>query len=255
MSTWNPETYLQFERERTLPCRDLVSRIELQAPLQIADLGCGPGNSTAVLAERWPAAKILGVDNSPEMLKMARSSKIRAEWLEADILNWSPRESFDLIFSNAALQWVPDHETLIPKLFGFVIRDGALAFQMPTRTDLWFEVLTKLLESPAWKDRLRSASSDFFSRELPFYYDRLSESSRKIDLWATEYSHVLPNAEAVVDWTRGTALRPLLSQLPDSRSRGIFLSDYTKEIAKAYPRQPDGKILFPFLRRFVIAYR
>ena len=255
MSAWNPETYLQFEKERTLPCRDLASRIELDTPSRIADLGCGPGNSTAVLAERWPKAGILGIDNSPEMLKIARSSKVRAEWMEADILCWNPQEQFDLIFSNAALQWVPDHEKEIPRLFSLVRWGGALAFQMPTRTDLWFDALQTLLNSSAWKNQFQSASSDFYSHELPFYYRMLAKPAKRIDLWETKYFHVLQSPEAVVEWTKGTALRPLLDQLPDNSAREAFVREYTKETDLAYPRQPDSKILFPFLRRFVVAYR
>jgi len=255
MSAWNPEIYLQFEKERTLPCKDLVSRIELESPSSIADLGCGPGNSTAVIEEKWPKAELLGIDNSPEMLEKARLSKVRAEWLRADILHWKPEKTFDLIFSNAALQWVPDHETTIPRLFSFVKSGGALAFQMPTRTDLWSDVLERLRQSSSWKDRFHSASSEFYSHEPRSYYDLLSGSSRKIDLWETKYYHVLPNAAAVVEWTKGTALRPLLDQLPDSKTREAFIREYTLELTRAYPAHPDGKLLFPFLRRFVVAYR
>ncbi len=255
MSAWNPATYLQFEKERTLPCRDLASRIELDAPSRIADLGCGPGNSTAVLAERWPKASILGIDNSPEMLKIARSSQFRADWLETDILRWNPDEQCDLIFSNAALQWIPDHEKEIPRLFELVRRGGALAFQMPTRTDLWFDVLVKLVNSSSWKNQFRSASSDFYSHELPFYYGLLAKTAGRIDLWETKYFHVLPSPEAVVDWTKGTALRPLLDQLSNANTREAFVSAYTDEIKLAYRKEADERILFPFLRRFVIAYQ
>jgi trans-aconitate 2-methyltransferase len=255
MSSWNPETYLKFEKERTLPCRDLIFRIELDTPSRIADLGCGPGNSTAVLAERWPRARILGIDNSAEMLKIARSSQVRAEWLETNILRWNPNEQYDLIFSNAALHWVPDHEKEIPRLFGLVRIGGALAFQMPTRTDLWFDVLQKLLNSSTWKNQFRPTSSDFFSHELPFYYGLLSKTARRIDLWETKYFHVLSSAEAVVDWTKGTALRPLLDRLSDGSAREAFVRAYTNEIKLAYRKEADGRILFPFLRRFVIAYR
>jgi len=254
MSTWNPASYLKFERERTLPCRDLVSKIEINATSQIADLGCGPGNSTAVIAERWPEAEIVGVDNSPEMLKAARESGIAAEWELSDIRKWNPRVLFDLVFSNAALQWIPDHEKEIPRLFSFVARGGALAFQIPTHTDLWYNILEELLHSSKWSGRFRDASSDFYSNELGFYYDLLSPRSKQLDLWETEYYHVLSNPENIVEWTKGTALRPLLDRLPNSESRSAFLAEYSEAISKAYPKQPDGAALFPFLRRFVVAY-
>lgn len=255
MSAWNPHDYLRFERERTLPCRDLASRIELSSPLTIVDLGCGPGNSTAVLAQRWPNSKIIGIDNSPQMLKIARKSKIRVEWLQADVRQWKPSETFDLIFSNAALQWITNHETELPRIFNYVTEGGAFAFQVPTRTDLWYEVLQKVLNSRTWKEWFRDQVQDFDSRELPIYYDILSSRSTNIDLWETEYFHVLPEPSAVVEWTRGTALRSLLDRLPDAKTRDAFVADYTKEIALSYPKRSDGRILFPFLRRFVISYR
>lgn len=254
MAIWNPDRYLKFGRERTLPCRDLVSRIELISPTQIADLGCGPGNSTEVLAERWPSAKIMGVDNSSEMLKRAKESKVRAEWELADIQRWTSAISFDLIFSNAALQWVPDHEREILRLFSLVAPGGALAFQIPTRTDLWYEVLDKLVKSEVWKNRFRQTEPDFFSHELYFYYDLLSNGSKRIELWETKYYHIMPGPDDVVEWIRGTALRPLLERLPDENSRKEFVDDCTKAMSDAYPRQKDGNLIFPFLRRFVIAY-
>ena len=244
-----------FERERTLPCRDLVNRIELSSPSRIVDLGCGPGNSTAVLAQKWPNAEILGVDSSIEMLKQARASRIKAEWILEDIQRWNSERGFDLVFSNAALQWIADHEREIPRLFNSVANGGALAFQIPTRTDLWNEVLEKLVTNPSWANRFRPVTSnDFFSHKLEFYYSVLSNLSKQIDLWETKYIHILPTPEAVVEWTKGTALRPLLDRLKDANMRNEFLAEYTREITKAFPSQ-DGKILFPFLRRFVVAYR
>jgi trans-aconitate 2-methyltransferase len=254
LSTWNPDTYLKFERERTLPCHDLVSRIELDAPARIADLGCGPGNSTAVLAERWPNAKLVGIDNSNEMLKTARASKLFAEWDLADIHSWNPSDPFDLVFSNAALQWVPDHKVEIPRLFESVAPRGALAFQIPTHTDLWFSVLQNLTRSDQWKGRLGNLPPDFYSHDLGFYYNLLCDRSKRIDLWETEYYHILPSPETVVEWTRGTALRPLLERLDDEKLRKSFVEEYTVVISRAYARQRDGNILFTFLRRFVVAY-
>jgi trans-aconitate 2-methyltransferase len=254
MSSWNPQGYLRFERERTLPCRDLVNRIELN-PSRIVDLGCGPGNSTAVLVERWPSAKITGVDSSPEMLQTARTSSLGVEWELADIREWTPAERFDLAFSNAAFQWIPDHERLLVRLFGTVEDGGALAFQIPTHTDLWFEVLDRLVKSSSWKDQFQESPSDFFSHGLDFYYDLFSPRSKRVELWETEYIHVLSGPEGIIEWTRGTALRPILQRLPDDHARSAFVSDYTNEISSTYTKKPDGKVLFPFLRRFVVAYR
>jgi trans-aconitate 2-methyltransferase len=189
------------------------------------------------------------------MLKIARSSSVRAEWMQEDILKWNPADPYDLVFSNAALQWIPNHGTEIVRLFKSVADGGAFAFQISTHTELWYEVLQKLLKSPVWKDRFPDAKPDFYAHELDFYYDLLSPHSRQVDLWETEYVHVLPGPESVVEWNKGTSLRPVLSRLGDANLQKTFLADYTKDIVRAYPRHDNGTVLFPFLRRFVIAYR
>ncbi len=255
MCAWNPRDYLRFERERTLPCRDLVARIELPVPSQIIDLGCGPGNSTAVLAERWPNSKLVGIDSSSDMLHIATGSPLRAEWVLEDIRKWTPPSRYDLVFSNAALQWIPDHEREIPRLFDWVAEGGALAFQISTHTDLWYDVLQKFLKSTPWEAQFRDIEPDFYSYDLAFYYDLLSARSRRVDLWETRYVHILPGPDAIVEWNRGTSLRPILNRLPDAKTQQAFVAEYSEEIARVYPRRPDGKVLFPFLRRFVIAYR
>ncbi len=251
---WDSRQYLKFERERTLPCRDLVARIEVEPPRLIADLGCGPGNSTAVLAERWPRAEITGIDNSPEMLKAARSSKTKAEWLLADIRDWNPERPFDLVFSNAALQWVPNQDKEIPRLLGLVGPKGAFAFQIPAGEGEWTAALRKVAQSKAWSGRLGEKVLDLHTHQLDFYYAALASRSSRVDLWETSYVHILEDAESVVEWTKGTALRPVLQRLPAEEGQS-FVEDYTQAIREAYPPQRDGRILFPFLRRFVVAYR
>ncbi|MDA4121691.1 MAG: methyltransferase domain-containing protein [Thaumarchaeota archaeon] len=254
--TWDPGTYLKFERERTLPCRDLVARIQLaREPKTMADLGCGPGNSTAVLAQRWPDAQLIGVDSSPAMLEKARSSSLKAEWILSDMFVWEPPRPFDLVFSNAALQWLPDHGSQVPRLLGHVADGGALAFQLPSGSGAWADVLRAVTASPRWSGRFSSNAVDLSTHELSFYYGLLSHLSSRVELWETTYVHVLQGPDAVVEWTSGTALRPLLDRLPEEAERASFVADYAASIAEAYPRQPDGMVLFPFLRRFVIAYR
>lgn len=253
--SWSPTQYLKFERERTIPCRDLVNRIELDSPSSVVDLGCGPGNSTAVLLERWPNAEVLGLDSSAEMLENARRSPLRATWLQTDITGWQPGRRFQLLFSNAVFQWIPDHRMQVPRLFDMVSEGGALAVQIPSGRGPWVEAVRETANSPAWKSRLPESVLNLGTEELPFYYDLLCSTADRIDLWETEYVHVLPSPESVLEWTRGSALRPLLDRLPDDGLRRSFVSDYTARIVERYPAHPDGKVLFPFLRRFWIAYR
>jgi len=258
MPAWDAQQYLRFERERGLACRDLVRRIELDAPARLVDLGCGPGTSAAVLRARWPGASITGVDSSPEMLRAARAKAPDVRWLEADLGSWSPEVPYDLVFSNAALQWLPDHPRLVPRLASCVAPGGAFAFQVPatgSARERWSDALAEVLERPAWRDRFgRSEGTDgVLSAEA--YYDLLAPGARRVDLWDTEYVHVLEGPSAVVEWTKGTALRPLLDRLPVGPDRDAFLDAYARALAPRYPRRADGKILFPFLRRFAVAYR
>lgn len=253
--TWDPKEYLKFERERTLPCRDLVSRIELESARSIVDLGCGPGNSTAVLAERWPHAKITGVDNSEDMLAKARKASVVADWQLSDIREWSSDHPFDLVFSNAVFQWLPHQVVELPRLFRWVASDGVFAFQIPSGEGEWTTAIRRVAERPEWKGRFRESLVDLRTPDVSFYYDLLSPMSRRIEAWQTQYFHVFSAPEMIVEWTSGTALRPLLDSLTDRQERAAFLAGYTEEVVKVYPRRPDGKVLFPFLRRFVIAYK
>lgn len=253
---WEPARYLRFEEERSRPCRDLVARIQLPAAARLADLGCGPGNSTAILRARWPEATCVGVDSSEEMLATARRTDPTVRWVRDDIRSWSPAELFDLVFSNAALQWLDDHATLLPRLFGRLRSPGALAFQMPANEDAPYQrAFEELTHRAAWKDVGSADEGSGGARSPEFYYDLLAGAARSVDLWDTEYAHVLPDPAAIVDWTRGTALRPWLARLADPARRERFLKEYEAAIARAYPRRTDGRVLFPFRRRFVIAYR
>jgi trans-aconitate 2-methyltransferase len=256
MAAWDPAQYLRFERERTQPCRDLVARIELTDPSLIVDLGCGPGNSTAVLRARWPRAELVGVDRSAEMLAKARQSDPAVEWVEEDLTAWSPDRPVDLLFSNAALQWVPDHDHEFARLFRLVASGGALAVQMPANTDEPYQqAAARLRASPTWNPFLRTLGSDFDLDGPDAYFDRLAPLARRVELWDTRYVHVLDGPDDVVEWTIGTGLRPWLAALPDAAHRERFLSEYRAAIRTAYPPHSGGRVLFPFLRRFLIAYR
>ncbi len=256
MATWDPAQYLRFERERTQAGRDLVARIELSEPHRIVDLGCGPGNSTAVLRTRWPGAEIVGVDRSAEMLAAARRTDATVRWVEADAASWTPDAPVDLLFSNAALQWVPDHERQFPRLFARVAPGGAFAVQMPANTDEPYQrAVDRLCALPTWSRFLGALDADFGTAGPEFYFDRLAPLAGRIDLWDTRYVHVLAGPDEVVEWTVGTGLRPYLAALPDDVHRERFLTEYRAEIRREYPARSGGRVLFPFLRRFVIAYR
>ncbi len=260
MPSWDSSQYLQFAQERTQPSIDLAARVGLDAPARIVDLGCGPGNSTAVLAQRWPNAQLTGVDTSPAMLATARREFPAPAWVESDIAAWAADTtgdaSFDLVFSNAALQWVPDHARLLPRLLAKVSPGGVLAFQVPHSLEAPPQrCLRALASSPEWGSRFLHPPIPWHVEPPGFYYDILGPRAGRLDIWLTDYIHVLAGPEAVVEWYRGTGLRPFLDQLPDEEARAGFLRDYLAAITPCYTRQADGRILMPFRRLFVIASR
>ena len=258
MSQWDAQQYLLFHDQRTQPCIDLVQHIELKSPETIIDLGCGPGNSTKVLAERWPNALVTGLDNSSEMLTEARTLHPQWRWVLGDIRTFaSDRDGlkYDMVFSNAALQWLTDHARLFPQLFNRVEPGGALAVQMPAVLDspAQYSIL-ELIQDPRWEKHFREPLRDWFHHDLHFYYSLLAASARRVDLWQTTYLHIMSGPNDIVEWYRGTALRPYLQALPDDFTRQEFLCEYSQQIAQAYPAQPNGRVLFPFKRIFIVAY-
>ncbi len=256
MPTWNSDQYLKFAGERTQPAIDLAARVALEAPRRIVDLGCGPGNSTAVVAQRWPQARVRGLDNSPAMLAAARKDYPQWEWSEGDVATWRADEPSDVVFSNAALQWVPDHARVLPRLLEQVAPGGALAFQVPANLDSPPQRLMREISAlPAWRDQFKAPPRDWFVGPTEFYYDTLAPRAKRVDLWVTEYQHVLPNVDGIIEWYRGTGLRPWLEALPDDDARTRFIAAYRARLAPYYPSRADGRVLFPFRRLFVVAYR
>jgi trans-aconitate 2-methyltransferase len=223
---WDPKTYLAFGSERTRAASDLLARIPLAAPKRVADLGCGPGNSTALLRARWPQAQIDAIDVSPEMLDEARASGIDARFISADIAAWEPDGLYDVIYSNAALQWLRGHEALIPRLFSFVAPGGTLAIQVPRNYDEVCQVLVREVVADArWEDQLKDARDWWNGLAPENYYDLLAPAARPIDLWETRYFHVLEGEDAVFHWMMGTSLRPFAAAL-ESPLRESFLEAY-----------------------------
>lgn len=256
LMAWDPAKYLRFEAQRLRPALDLIARVDLEAPAQIADLGCGTGNISRILAERWPEADVLGVDSSEEMLAKAREgSPARCRWERADLADWVPAAGRpDLIFSNAALHWLDRHEVLLPRLASLLRPGGLLAVQMPrNHAAPSHQAMIEAASAGPWADRVVPALRPSPVSSASACFAILAPHAEALDLWETEYLHVLPPGKEhpVVAWTRGTALRPLLDAAgPHAEA---FLATYTERITHAYPLLPDGRVLFPFRRLFLIA--
>jgi len=248
--SWQPAQYLKFSEERTRPCRDLVARIDLSTPRRVIDLGCGPGNSTEILAERWPAAELTGFDSSPEMIAAARKAHPDWRWTASDIAQWAATadEPYDLVFSNAALQWVSDHAAVFPQLLA---RGRVFAMQIPGN---WDGPAHRIMREVAKQYPLEGRVREWFSHDAAFYYDALAPHAARLDLWETEYLHIMDSAEAIVEWYKGTGMRPFLNALVSDAERARFTADYLEAIRAEYTPQSDGKVLFPFRRIFAIAY-
>ena len=253
MYSWDSGQYLRFANERTQPALDLVARIGLEVPRRIVDLGCGPGNSTAILKARWREAEVTGLDSDADMLKAARRDHPGIAFAAADIAEWLPDQPYDLVFSNAALQWVGDHERLLPRLFNAVAQGGALAVQMPRNHDFQTHALMRQVaaEGP-WGDRLAGARAPSPVQPPEFYYDCLAPRSVGFAIWETNYIQIMDGPDAIVSWLMGTGLRPFLARLsPDEQP--VFLDRYNALLTGAFPPRADGKVMLPYPRLFFIA--
>ena len=250
---WDAELFLRFEAERAWPAHDLVNKLTGE-PGAIFDLGCGPGASTRLLAERFPEAEVTGIDSSSAMLARARRRPGRASFVQADISRWTPPRAPDLIFADSALQWVPDHEALFPRLMGEIAPGGTLAAQMPDNRQEPSHALMRLIAADGpWADRLVPiAKTRAVIATHNDYYRWLRPLSASLDIWQTTYVHPVEGVDAVVDWFRGSALRPFLAPLSEGE-RLDFLARYRKELAEAYPVEPDGRVLFLYPRLFLLA--
>lgn len=268
---WDARQYLKFEAERTRPARDLLAEVPLAAlPLQdgalVVDLGCGPGNSTELLGARFPNAEILGLDTSREMIaaaearfaseKVPRALSSRTRFAHADARALKLERPADLIFANAVLQWVPDHARLFPHLVAQLREGGILAVQMPDNLEEPSHVaLREAAMAGPWGAELREAVAErAILPPVGFYYDLLAPRTRVLEIWHTIYNHPLDSAEAIVEWMKGTALRPFLEPL-EADERAAFLAAYTARLREAYPARVDGKVLLAFPRLFLVAQR
>lgn len=261
---WDPAQYLRFGDERTRPALELLARVRHPDPRLVVDLGCGTGHITRLLAERWPGAAVVGVDHSPQMLAEAAATPSRVRWVEADARDWRPDAPADIVFSNATLQWLPDHDAVVPRWLSHVAPGGTLAIQMPLN---WAAPSHRLMRDaladgapdggPLGPPALRTALATPWVGEPKTYLDLLSHVGGPdidLDIWDTTYLHVLEGDDPVLEWVKGTGLRPVLAGLADAE-RTAFLATYAARLRAAYPRRADGRTVFPFRRLFIVGRR
>ncbi len=250
--TWDPERYLTYADERGRPFVDLIGRIHADAPRRVVDLGCGPGNLTALLAARWPDASVEGLDSSPEMIAAARRDVPGIGFDVADLREWQPPEPVDVLVSNATLQWVPGHLGLLPRLVAAVAPGGWFAFQVPGNFDEPSHTIRRDLAAlPEYAEHTAGADHPD-SHDPADYYGALADAGCTVDAWETTYLHVLRGPDPVFTWVSGTGARPTLQALPDDL-RPSFEAEFRARLSAAYPTRADGTVLLPFRRVFVVA--
>jgi trans-aconitate 2-methyltransferase len=253
MPTWDDAQYLKFADARTRPAAELLARVPAEAPARVVDLGCGPGNSTALLVARWPDAQITGVDNSEAMLARARETLPKQRFVLSDLRTFRADAPVDVLFANASLHWVPEHAQVLPALLDALAPHGSLAFQMPNNYQepshrLMREVISKYVPD------LSVVQTHPPIESVAFYYDLLAPRATHVDIWQTRYEQVVPDAAAIVEWFKGTGLRPYLEAIKPEQ-RNAFEREYESEIARAYPERSDGRRLFSFPRLFIVCTR
>jgi trans-aconitate 2-methyltransferase len=254
--SWSAQQYSKFENERNRPIFDLLAHITTENVRTCADIGCGPGNSTELLRNKYPGARTIGMDSSEDMIAAARKRMPDTHFELADISNWEDKGTFDVILANAALQWVPNHAKLFPFLINKLSSGGSLAVQMPDNFDEPSHHLMREVASEGpWKDKLSKSSKRVAHETADWYYETLKSTVSKLDIWRTTYYHLLAGgADAVVEWFKGTGLQPFLNPLNENE-RSDFISQYKTAISKAYKIYTDGTVLLPFPRLFIIAKR
>ncbi|NWB93039.1 trans-aconitate 2-methyltransferase [Pseudomonas agarici] len=253
--SWSAKQYSTFEAERTRPVRDLVAAIATESVQVVVDLGCGPGNSTEVLARRFPEARVTGMDSSEEMLASARQRLPELNFEQADIATWDPEQAFDVILANASLQWLEDHATLYPHLVSKLVAGGTLAVQTPDNMQEPSHRLAREVAAHGpWTAKIGAVRHPP-RHDATFYYELLRRHCATVDVWCTTYHHPLAGGHAaVVEWFKGSALRPYLALL-DEAEKTAYLQRYLAAISEAYPASVDGTVLLPFPRLFVVAMR
>ncbi|MEQ9640178.1 MAG: methyltransferase domain-containing protein [Alphaproteobacteria bacterium] len=252
---WDPAQYLAFADHRARPALELLARVAHPAPAQVYDLGCGTGAMVKMMHERWPEAEVTGVDRSADMLATAREAAPGAAFEAADLADWAPAAPADVIYSNAALHWLDGHDHLFPRLFGHLAPGGVLAVQMPRNFQQPSHALMReVADSPAWTTKLAGVLQTDPVAAPEVYYDLLAALGAGLDIWQVEYLQLLDGEDAVLNWVRGTALRPVLAALDDGDG-AAFEAEYGARLRQAYPVAAGGRTPFPFRRLFIVATR
>jgi trans-aconitate 2-methyltransferase len=253
---WDPQQYLQFKHERTQPSIDLVARIHSDDPKTIIDIGCGPGNSTQILHTRWPNAVIIGLDNSEKMIERARKDYPNQQWIVGDALTLEINQTYDIVFSNAAIHWIPNHDVLIPRLFQLVNKNGILAIQIPANHDSpLYKIIVRTSQNRKWSALTAGSEQVKTYHNVEYYYNTLISLTQEIAIWQTTYYHILKSHQELIDWYRSTAMKPVLERLQTDKNRAEFEEEVLNESKKYYPLQRDGRIIYPFKRLFFTAHK
>ncbi len=254
---WSPELYLQFKNERTQPSVDLVNRIKINFnPENILDIGCGPGNSSQILIHRWPSSKLTGIDSSASMIEKAKLDYPAQEWILSDIKNYNPKIKFEIVFSNAALQWIPGHVELLKQMSGMLSRRGLIAVQVPQFWDMPAgRAIKETAKNIQWKALTGNVDDLFILHDYSFYYNEISALFNSIEIWQTYYFHLMDSHSSILQMLRSTGLKPYLERLKTDEDRKKFEEEVLIKIKNAYPLQRNGKVLFPFNRLFFIGYK
>ncbi len=253
---WSASQYVKFEDERTRPARDLLAQVPMDTITHAVDLGCGPGNSTELIVDRYGASGVTGLDSDDNMLEAARKRLPATTFTQADLATWQPEQPVDLLFANAVFQWLPDHLDIFDRLMDGLKPGGALAVQMP---DNLTEPTHLLMEETAHAGPWKAAFEARGVRRKPLpppstYYSRLIGKAKRVDVWHTNYNHPMADAAAIVEWVKGTGLRPYLDHAGEEH-REAFLADYLGRVEKAYPQMSDGRVLLRFPRIFMVAVK
>lgn len=252
---WDPAQYLRYADERLRPALDLMGRVPLASQAEIVDLGCGPGNVTRILKQRWPDAVVTGVDNSAEMLAKASAGVPECRFALGSFTDFVPAGPIGLIYSNAALQWVGGHDVLFPRLMGLVAEGGVLAVQMPRMHAAPLRALQgEIAANGPWAEKLADVDAAPPILEPEQYWDLLRPHCSALDMWETTYMHALQGEDAAVQWATGTSLKPFLDRL-EGAERAAYLAAYSEAVRPFYPRRADGTTLLPFRRQFMVAVK